>query len=430
MRRMRARAGASWERLTFATRNPARRVVALTALGAVSGLGEAAIVVLVVSLASRDIGGHLPLVGHLPDGTWSRAGIALAVVVLLAASHYASAWLAARVAGESQETARRLLVGAYMGADWPAQSRERTGQLQDLLTAAAGSVAIGTQQGAMALTMIFNLFVVVVAAVVVSVWATLGLVAVASISLLVLRPFRARTRRIAVKAAEASADLATEVTEVAQLAPELRVSGTLRAAQRGLDERIAAARGLFESLRLTGAAAPTLIRDVTMAVVIVAVAIVASRGDVSLPELGAAVLLLLRALSYAQGISGISAQLQERGANVDRIRDRLARWNAWHSRAGRHPANAAGRMPSHRSPQRTGRGSARRWPVSASCSSRASTSAWSDARAPGSRRSRRRCSASSSPTADRSSSTASPCVTSAPRTGTAGSRGCGRSRGS
>jgi ATP-binding cassette subfamily B protein len=185
--------------------------------------------------------------------------------------------------------------------------------------------------------MVFNLAVVVVAAVVVSVWATLGLLAVGCIWLLVVRPFRARTQRIARDAAETSSELAAEVTEAAQLAPELRVSGVLPAAYDRIDERIAATRRLFEALRLSGVAMPTLIRDCTVAVVIVAVAVVVSRGEVSLPSLGAAVLLLLRALSYAQSIAGISAQLQERAAHLERIRGFVDRWTASARAAGRRP---------------------------------------------------------------------------------------------
>jgi len=344
MRGMSARLRAWWEGFTFAARHPGRTMAALTGLGVVSGLGEAAIVVLVVAVASHSLTGHLPLVGSLPHGTWTRAELALGVLAVLAASHFAAAWLTARTAAESQQTMRRMLVDAYMSADWPVQSRERTGQLQELMMTGATMVAVGTQQAATALSLAFNLVVIVVAAIVVSVWATLGLVAIAAISVLVVRPFRARSRRIALRGAESAGGLATEVTETAQLAPELRVAGVVEAARARLDVHIAAGRELFESLRLTSIAMPTLVRDLTMGVVIVGVAVVASQGSVSLPALGASVLLLLRALSYAQGISGISAQLQERAANLERIRRFVERWTAAGGPAGTRPCARVGRV--------------------------------------------------------------------------------------
>jgi ABC-type multidrug transport system fused ATPase/permease subunit len=328
MRRLRARVRAWWSALTFATRRPARTVAALTTLGAVAGLGEALVVILVVAVASNRLGRNLPLLGSLPHGTWARAALALTVLLVVAAAHLASAWVTARTAAESQQALRRMLLEAYLGAGTEAQSSERTGQLQELVMTGATQVAVGTQQAARALTMSFNLVVVVAAAVVVSVWATLGLVVVGALSLLLVRPLRVRTRRMAGAATEASGELATEVTETAMLARELRVGGVVEAARLRLDDRVVAGRRLFEALRLRTTAIPTLMRDITMGVVIVAVAAVASSGDVSLPALGASVLLLLRALSYAQSIAGISAQFEERAANVERITRFLGRWQA------------------------------------------------------------------------------------------------------
>lgn len=328
MRRLRARSHAWWTVLTYGTRRPGRRVAALTVLGAVAGLGEALIVILVVAVASRRLHGRLPLLDQLPHGTWGRAALALAVLAVVAAAHLASAWLTARTSGEAQQDVRSRLLDAYLAADAQAQSSERAGQLQELVMTGATQVALGTQQAARALTTAFNLVVVLAAAVVVSVWATLGLVAVALLSVLVARPFRMRRRRMARAAAEASAELATDVTETATLARELRVGGVVGAARDRLDARVLAARRLFEAVRLNASAVPSVMRDITMGVVIVAVAAVASSGEVSLPALGASVLLLLRALSYAQGISGMSGQMQERAANVERIRGFADRWHA------------------------------------------------------------------------------------------------------
>jgi ABC-type multidrug transport system fused ATPase/permease subunit len=84
-----------------------------------------------------------------------------------------------------------------------------------------------------------------------------------------------------------------------------------------------------------------------MVVVIVVVAVVAGRTDVSLPALGASVLLLLRALSYAQGISGISAQLQERAANLQRIRSYLERWRPAARPLGGRPCAHVRRLALH-----------------------------------------------------------------------------------
>ena len=42
-------------------------------------------------------------------------------------------------------------MSAFLGAPWSAQSRARTGELQDLVTVKATMLATGTQEGAQAL---------------------------------------------------------------------------------------------------------------------------------------------------------------------------------------------------------------------------------------------------------------------------------------
>lgn len=337
MRGIASRARARWAQFTLASRHPGRTIAALAALGVVSGLGEAAVVVLVVALASGAATDQLALVGHAPDGVWPRAGLALGVLAVLAAAHLASAWLTARATADSQERVRRQVVDAFVSAGWPTQSRERAGKLQDLLTTGAGAIAAGTQQLAVALTLAFNFAVVVAAALVVSVWVTVGLVAVGALSLLVVRPTRKRTHRLAGDVVQASGDLAGDATEMVALAPELRVAGSLGAARDRLAGQISATRRLFEALRLNALALPTAIRDITVGIVIVGVAVAVGRDGVSLPELGAAVLLLLRALSHVQGLSGIHAQLQERAAHLDRVHSLVERWRASAPPAGTRP---------------------------------------------------------------------------------------------
>jgi ABC-type multidrug transport system fused ATPase/permease subunit len=58
------------------------------------------------------------------------------------------------------------------------------------------------------------------------------------------------------------------------------------------------------------------------------VAIVASRGDVSLPLVGATVLLMLRALGHVQMISNSVQVSAEREANLERVLEHVSAWKA------------------------------------------------------------------------------------------------------
>ena len=152
---------------------------------------------------------------------------------MLAAIHYLTARLAAKLAAETLTSIRRMIADAYLGSSASVQTGERTGQLQELVTTNAVLVAIGTHQISIAVASALSLLVVAVAALLTSVWSSVALLAMGALAMLIVRPFRARTRRIAEQGAEADADLATDVTEIGLLGRELRSFGVTDAARAG-----------------------------------------------------------------------------------------------------------------------------------------------------------------------------------------------------
>ncbi len=325
-RRAANRAVSWWRGATFGTGRAAQRVTALAALGLITGLAEAAVVVLVVALAARTSNGKLPLVDDLPDSSWTLAGLALAAVAVLALAHLGSALIAARAVGSAERRLQSELVDAYLLASWPRQATARTGALQDLVTVRSSMVARGTQEAATALTGAANLMVVIAAAIAISPWAAGALLAVVALAAVISFPVRAHTRHVANETANSSAELAVEVTEAARAARDLRVFGVLDPARGQLRNSIAAVTRRQARLLFAVTAAPTLTRDVAVAALTVGVAAVVTRGDVSIAQLGAAVVLMLRGLTHSQGLSGLAYFLREREANLALIRDALRRW--------------------------------------------------------------------------------------------------------
>ena len=319
-----------WAGVAFGTRHPGRRVLSLGILGAVSGAGEAVVVLLLVALVARG-GGGLPSV--VPDsGTWSLAALALAAVALLAAAHLAAAWIAARAAADAQRSLQLRLLDAFLKASWQAQRASPPGELQELVTGKARLVVHGSADAAKAVATAANLLILVAVAIVVDIRVTAGLIAVVAFAVLVARPFQARTRRIAVRTAAASSELAGRVAETARVAGDLRIFGVGGRARDGLADSVAATARLAREIHLSATATPALTRDVTLAVLIVAMALVVTSADVGLTVLGATVLLLLRALSHAQALSATLHRLAERWANLGPILERL---DDWRPRAGR-----------------------------------------------------------------------------------------------
>ena len=315
-----------WEGATFGTRRPGPRILALTGLGIVTGLGETTVVVLVVHLVTGRTRGPLPLTGVLPDQTGAVAALALGAIAVLALAHFLSARLTASVAGETHRTVQRRLVDAYLAAPWPAQNSARPGELQELVLGKSMMISLGTQEAARVLATSFNLLVIVVAALAISPWATLGLGAAVGAIVFLGRPFRLRARGVVRKSARASSALAGQVGETTLAARDLRIFGVEAAARDQLDERIVAASELMESSRTSMLATPALTRDATMAVIVIALAGIVAAGDVALPAIGATVLLLLRGVGLMQGVTGFAHRLDERLANLEIVRDALDRW--------------------------------------------------------------------------------------------------------
>jgi ABC-type multidrug transport system fused ATPase/permease subunit len=139
--------------------------------------------------------------------------------------------------------------------------------------------------------------------------------------------------------AEVDAQVATDVTEMGLLGRELRSFGVTDVAREALDTRIREYERLFESIEVAITAVPALTRDCVVALVAVGVAAAVTQGDVSLPVIGATVVLLLRALAHTQSIMGVSQQLEQRNANVERIRAYIQRWEASTPYAGTRPCD-------------------------------------------------------------------------------------------
>ena len=342
---LRERVRSWWSSASFGAERPRRRVAALVLLGTVTGLAEAAVVVLVVGLADGGgaEAGALPLIDELPDSPWALAGIAGIAILVLAATHLGSAWISARASAGSQRTVQGMLIGSYLSAPWPRQAAVRTGELQDLVTVKAAIVAYGTQEAAMALSTVANVVVVVFAAILISPWAALALLGAIVAALLVGRPFRAYRRRISDRYAHSYTELAVEVTEANRAARDLGVFGVLGAARDRLGTVIGDMAHWEQAVRFASGAVPKLTRDVTLLVFVAALAIVVTGSDVSLVVLGATVLLILRALSHAEVLTGLAYSLQERESNLKLVRERLADWAPDPNR-GTRPCSAIGRI--------------------------------------------------------------------------------------
>jgi ABC-type multidrug transport system fused ATPase/permease subunit len=328
----------TWTVAIFGTPRPRRRLALLTLTGAISGLGEIAVVILVIALVSGGQRSRYPLADRLPSSPWVVAALALGALAVLAVAHLAAARVAARAGADVQRTVQTMLVRGYLDAPWPAQAASRAGELQDLVSAKATLLSFGTQETAQGLAAMVNLAVVVGAAIALSPYAAAGLVLSLGAVMLILRPLRGRRRQAIHDWTQATSGLALEVTETAAAARDLRVFGATDAAHNRLREQIDEGARRSATARMVQLATGPLTRDVTVALLVLGLAVIVTQSGVALPTLASTGVLMLRALGHAQSLVGLSVRLQERDEVVSLIEARLRAWRPASGRGTRRCA--------------------------------------------------------------------------------------------
>ena len=328
-----------WAGATFGSRRPGRRVVALSVLGSISGAGEALVVLLLVAMVSDD-GGQLPSL--VPSGsTWTLAALALASVAVLACSHVAAAWVAARAAADAQRTVQLMLVDALPRCALGVAAQLAPGELQELVTGKARLAMQGTVEAARAVVD--------------------GRQPPHRRGSRVRggpsrdggahRRRRLRGGHLAAVSGAHAADRGTDGRGGDRPRPQDHRNGDDRGRSADLRRARASPRTarrrrrdrspVTRELQLSAVAVPALMRDVTVAVLVLGMAVVVVGADVTLTVLGATVVLVLRALAHAQVLSSTLHRLADRSANLDPITERIEAWRPA-ARPGRRPCDRVG----------------------------------------------------------------------------------------
>ena len=342
-RRAAAAADEAWRSATFGARSPARLVGLLVVAGLVSGLGETAVVVLLIGLAAGralPIGG---LSGLVPSGTATLAVAALVAVALIALAHFFTARAASHASAGVRETVQQRLVATWFSAPWSKQVTTPTSELQHLVSVDVAAVAIGARAAAQGVAAALHVLVVLVAAFVIGPYTVLALSAALGLVLALGRPVRRLRRRLNVIAQEAQVDLGRDVAEFGGLTRELRLFGVVGLARERADARIRGSADAVRRLEYATQLGAPLIRDATLALLVVGLAVIRETTDVTLASLGATVLLLLRALAYTQLLAESSNQLQQFAVQRLRIEAALTAWAPEHVE-GTKPSSSSGQI--------------------------------------------------------------------------------------
>jgi ATP-binding cassette subfamily B protein len=305
-----------------------RRVVVLALASSISGLAEAAVLVLAVqvAVAASQATSHIALsIPGVPTLT-VRAAVWIALVAALTVGglHLVISRLAAQLSANVLRSVRARALRAYGRASWSRQARENEGALQESVSSLAGAGSLLILSAAHAFSAVLTLLAFIVGALLIDPAATVVVVIVGGVLFAVLRPLLAVTRRRSRSYVRANSAFNEGVAQLSSLAFELRTFGVDgREIERLVAESDDAAR-LNVGAQFANRVGLHLYRDVALVLLVGAIAVLEVVDTVDLAAVGSVLLLMLRSLGSAQDVNGAIHQVQHQLPNLEALDERLS----------------------------------------------------------------------------------------------------------
>lgn len=297
----------SWRLLREYLGSRVRRIPIVTLLSVVAALCQVSSLVLLaataVGVASKQHQVRVapgPFVFHLSVATAMIVAAAAAVGII--GVQALNGWVTSGLVTDAQRRCRQSVLEAYLGSSWEYVSRERRGELQQLLTVNVAKVAQAVSFLNILVFSTCNVVILVTVAIVINPFIALALGIGVNILAIPLRPLKKRTRHSAEHHGKAEGDFAAYVAQVVEHARETQVfevAGGVTAFGNPLARRVAGAQRQVQFLLWT---VPSTYAGIALLGLTAAVATLASLNLSDLSSTGALVLLLLRSLTYGQSV--------------------------------------------------------------------------------------------------------------------------------
>jgi ABC-type multidrug transport system fused ATPase/permease subunit len=244
-------------------------------------------------------------------------GAAIAASIVLVVLRLFTGWLGVvqgtRITKTVSITLGRDLTDAFLNAGWEAQHGDRPGRLQELLTSFARHGVAVTSSAAAVVRAALSVFVLLAAAVAVNPIASL--IAISGVVLLgaALRPLRSAVRRQSKRTTETSMNFATALSEVSDLGMEMNVFGVQPAVGARVDELIVVKERQAQRLGILRGMVPLVFSGMAYLAIVIGLGFVSKADADTAASAGAAMLVMLRSLSYGQLVqtswAGINASI-------------------------------------------------------------------------------------------------------------------------
>jgi ATP-binding cassette, subfamily B, bacterial len=316
--------GSLWSRVSFVLGHRRRKILALVGLSFVSAIFESATLVLIAQIAVNLVKrtkanalnvAHIPL--HISLGTMIL--IALGTVLLRIVLQVPLAILPAQIFSSVQASLRLRLFSAFTAASWSVQSRDREGQLQEMMTSQVGQATAGAMQATTLITGALNFIVLLGTAFALSPRGA-GVVSGLSLAMFaLLRPLRALSRRLARELSGSQIRYAGSIAEATSLAEETHVFGVAPAQRRRIASFVNTSRRFFFRLQVLSKLIASLYTSLIYLLLVGFFGILYLAGGGHAGALGAIVLLLVRAAASGQSVASTYAGLNQATPFIERV---------------------------------------------------------------------------------------------------------------
>jgi ABC-type multidrug transport system fused ATPase/permease subunit len=254
--------------------------------------------------------------------------LSLALVVTRVGLAVAVAHQSAKLTSEVVAGIRTDLGRAFLGATWSAQHGDRVGRLQELLTSFAQQGALLVASVAALVSSGATLLALVISSVAIDPLASLVVIAAVVILGTALRPLRAAVRRHGRGSAATGMEFATSLSEISQLGMEMHVFDVQAEASRRLEQRILDNEAASRKLTFVRQLVPVVYTGLAYVALVAAIGAVAVVDSVNLTSAGAVMLIMLRSLSYGQGVQTSITSIHASTPFLDSLDHELHRYRS------------------------------------------------------------------------------------------------------
>ena len=332
----------AWQRLSPFFHGSRARVALLVVLAVTTGLVEASVLALIAAMTvslsngspttTLDIG---PLNVELAQTATFL--VAIGLTVTRAILQVVLAYLPAQMSSRIMADLRVKLFDSFTSTTWSTKSSERDGAFQTLMTqniTNAAQAVIGLSNGVTAAIM----FMMMVAAALLQNALAAGVLAVAALALfLALRPLARTLRRNAKQLSTEAVAFTEAVQEIVAVAEETEVFGATPAYVSKFRNQVEAVRRPHLRTRFLSGAVPALYQSLALLMLVIALIAVAAAGAGDLAALAAVILMLIRALTYAQQMQTALTNIDERIPFMDQVVDAMQRYRDHPQQDGPEP---------------------------------------------------------------------------------------------